>query len=487
MQYTLMTGATGLLGGYLLRDSLLAERPMAVIVRSSRMESARQRIESILARFEELQNRVLPRPVVLSGDLTQPMCGLDEPSLEWVRTHCDSMLHNAASLSFYHDEKTGEPERSNIEGTRRVLELCQHANITEFHHISTAYVCGLRTGTCLESELDIGQEFGNDYERSKVEAEKMVRAADFLSCSTFYRPAIIIGDSQTGYTSSFHGFFTPLKVASALVGGAVSPELTGQRILPALGFTLTDRKNFVPVDWVSAVVTHILQSPEHHRQTYNLVPRTPVTLALTTQVIEDSLSRKLQNKNGAPSGPRIDLFSGLEMFREQMQVYRSYWRDDPDFDFTNTALAAPHLPCPAVDYAMLMRMAMYALDSRFGWPQPQPIVPKHDLHDLLIVTEDQSELTGDVVGLRASGPGGGEWTLSVRESEVEVVAIGLPSNPLAVAYMNTLDFDLVPQERLRSGRLHFEFKDGSEHLKTMLADSISAWIAQALHPQEVHS
>src|SRR5687767_13132289 len=109
MKYTLMTGATGLLGGYLLRDALLAGRSMAVLVRRSRLESARQRIESILARFEADLDLELPRPVVLEGDLSQPAAGLDALALGWIAENCDSILHNAASLSFYHDEKTGEP------------------------------------------------------------------------------------------------------------------------------------------------------------------------------------------------------------------------------------------------------------------------------------------------------------------------------------------------------------------------------------------
>ena len=41
MAYTLLTGATGLLGRYLLRDLTLADVPLAVVVRPTRFESAR--------------------------------------------------------------------------------------------------------------------------------------------------------------------------------------------------------------------------------------------------------------------------------------------------------------------------------------------------------------------------------------------------------------------------------------------------------------
>ena len=46
--YHLLTGATGLLGSYLLRDFLLAGRRVAVLVRPAKRESARQRVENLL-------------------------------------------------------------------------------------------------------------------------------------------------------------------------------------------------------------------------------------------------------------------------------------------------------------------------------------------------------------------------------------------------------------------------------------------------------
>ncbi|HYW78693.1 MAG TPA: SDR family oxidoreductase, partial [Thermoguttaceae bacterium] len=188
MSYHLLTGATGLLGSYLLRDGLRAGRRMAVVARGSRCESAHARIETILARWEQTEGQTLPRPVVFEGDLTAENLGLDDAALRWVGRHCDSVLHNAASLTFHGGDRDGEPWRSNVGGTRRLLELCRQTGIKQFHYVSTAYVCGKRTGRILESELDEQQELSNDYERSKLEAERMVRDADHLDGPTIYRP-----------------------------------------------------------------------------------------------------------------------------------------------------------------------------------------------------------------------------------------------------------------------------------------------------------
>ena len=188
---------------------------MAVLVRPAKSESARQRVENLLRHWEVMLESPLPRPVVLEGDLSEPDLGLDNRAVCWIERNCESVVHNAASLAF-RDESDGEPHLSNVEGTRRMLELCRCTGVRQFHHVSTAYVCGLREGRILESEADVGQTPGNVYEKTKLQAELLVRGADFIDRPTIYRPSIIVGDSQTGYTTTYHGFYAPLKLAHTL-------------------------------------------------------------------------------------------------------------------------------------------------------------------------------------------------------------------------------------------------------------------------------
>ena len=212
--------------------------------------------------------------------------------------NCDGIIHNAASLSFEANEQTGEPYRSNVEGTRNALELARRCRIREFHHVSTAYVCGLRTGRVLEDELDVGQQSGNAYEKSKIEAEKLVRAASFLDRPTVYRPSIIIGDSETGYTTTFHGFYAPLKIVQAVANQIdFDPEkIDGAPLVAALNLTGQESKNYVPVDWVSRMIVHLAGRPELRGRTFHLTTRTPTSIALTCQVTEEALREYAQNR-----------------------------------------------------------------------------------------------------------------------------------------------------------------------------------------------
>jgi thioester reductase-like protein len=187
MQYTLLTGATGLLGNYLVRDLLHAGVPIAVVVRSNRKQTARQRMEVLLSHWDAHSDAPLPRPVVLEGDISQEDLGLDANDMRWAAESCGAVIHNAASLSFHATSADGEPYRSNIVGTQNVLDFARANGIRKFHHVSTAYVAGLRHGRVMETDVDVGQELGNDYEKSKLAAEKLVRNADFLDRPTVGR------------------------------------------------------------------------------------------------------------------------------------------------------------------------------------------------------------------------------------------------------------------------------------------------------------
>ena len=141
MAHLLLTGGTGLLGNYLVRDMLKAGAELALLVRSSRKEPAAARVESLMRHWENEDGRVYPRPHVLAGDLTQDALGLDASDRRWVARNCDAVMHNAASLTFRAAGPDDEPWQSNLYGTRRVLDLCREAGIRQFHHVSTAYVC----------------------------------------------------------------------------------------------------------------------------------------------------------------------------------------------------------------------------------------------------------------------------------------------------------------------------------------------------------
>ncbi|HUG20435.1 MAG TPA: SDR family oxidoreductase, partial [Planctomycetaceae bacterium] len=363
----LLTGGTGLLGRYLLRDLALANRPVAVIVRRTRNQTAASRVESLFRTWETRLGLELPRPVVLEGDLTQPQLGLLPEQIDWIKQNCDSVLHNAASLTFVSGSREGEPWVTNVGGTQNVLDVCQEANIDQFHHVSTAYVCGRRQGTVLETELNEGQELSNDYELSKIESEQLVRNAGFLRQVTVYRPGIIVGDSESGLTTTFHGFYATLRLVHTIRKSTESDHFATGETSARLNLNGDERKNLIPVDWVSEAITRIVGSPEHHGHTYHLTSDSPVTSKMILDVVDATCGL---NGTARFVGATTKLENPTELerlFYENMRVYEAYWRNDPVFDTSNTRRALPDLPCPVIDEDRLMMLAKSAIDLDFRW------------------------------------------------------------------------------------------------------------------------
>ena len=446
--YTLLTGATGLLGRYLLRDLLRADWPVVAVVRGRREQSAADRIETVLAQWEREDGRTLPRPIVFQGSFDKPRLGLAAEATAWLRRHCGRVVHAAASLKFAVDPKDHEPFRTNVDGTRHLLDLCRELGLPELHHVSTAYVAGLREGVVREDELDVGQKWANAYEESKVAAERLVQGSRFLSSLTVYRPSIIVGDATTGYTTTFHGFYTPLRVAYALVPKLPVNGDEPLDLLPLFNLSGIEQKNLVPVDWVSQAIVRILRQPQRHGRTYHLTSARPVTVRQMHNAFAEVL-RPWIGRDSAAGG--AESLAGLgEAFTEPMRVYQSYWRNDPTFARTQLDAALPDLPCPALDHARLVALAQYAVDHKFGqahipFVRAEPAAKWLGPEERPVAGWENQRLS---VGLRVTGRGGGDGQFELAANRLSGGRPGLTREPSVTYYLSAETLD-----QLRSGRL----------------------------------
>lgn len=360
-KYHFLTGGTGLLGSYILHNLLQDNQSVAVLARPAKKKSAERRINEIVEDWERETGRYLPRPKVFSGDLREN--DFYTENRDWFASSCQSVIHCAASLTFY-GPKGDEPWVSNIDGTKRILDICQQCDIPTLHYISTAYIAG-SSRVFYENDVNIGQTLRNDYEQSKFEAETMVRSADFIRDLTVYRPSIVVGDSQTGYTTTYHGFYAVLKMAHTLVSRLSLGSTSGRNLLHALGMKAGELKNFVPVDWVAAVFHHIFSNKQLHGRTYHLTSPDPPELLDFVDVVQEAVETcsTLAHEHDPH---RADEEWFFRRYLDQVQIYNAYLQDDPKFDSTNTQTAAPHLPCPAMTKELMLFLAKQAISCQFG-------------------------------------------------------------------------------------------------------------------------
>jgi thioester reductase-like protein len=259
----LLTGATGFIGTEVLARLLKrTDRRIYALVRGSDDAQAEARLSSILHRAVGPDAALGGRVVAVRGNVEQPELGLDAAGQSWLAERVGDVLHIAASVSF-----TLPLERAraiNVEGTRHVLEFAERCNrngaFGRFSHVSTAYVAGTHSGDFGEDDLELGQGFHNTYEQTKFEAERLVRSyAERLPVQVF-RPSIIVGDSVTGWTSSFNVMYTPLKAFQRHRVHAV----------PAREDASVD---VVPVNYVAEAMVELVERPGQGNEvpTYHLV------------------------------------------------------------------------------------------------------------------------------------------------------------------------------------------------------------------------
>jgi thioester reductase-like protein len=258
----LITGATGFLGQeILLRYLERSDRQIYALIRAENDLRATERMRSILISLFGEADPYLSRINAVAADVESPGLGLDDDRLGELASRVTEIIHSAASVSF--TLPLSESRRVNVEGTRRLLEfaeLCQRRgqSLGRFCHISTAYVAGDHPGEFTEDQLEVGQGFRNAYERSKFEAELLVRERSARLPVLILRPSIVVGERSTGWTSSFNVLYPPLK---AFARGAY-PVIPARRSTPV---------DVVPVDYVADAVVELVESSQDDLGVYHLV------------------------------------------------------------------------------------------------------------------------------------------------------------------------------------------------------------------------
>ncbi|XP_075737404.1 putative fatty acyl-CoA reductase CG5065 [Rhipicephalus microplus] len=142
----LITGVTGFVGKVLLEKILRSCADVGsiyLIVRGKRGLRAEDRIADILKmqlfqRLRQERPQAFQKIVVLEGDLTLPDLGLKPKDRQLLLDTVNVVIHSAATVKF--DEPIKNAVKMNLNGTRRIIELCNEMeNIKVFVHVSTCY------------------------------------------------------------------------------------------------------------------------------------------------------------------------------------------------------------------------------------------------------------------------------------------------------------------------------------------------------------
>jgi thioester reductase-like protein len=243
---------------------------------------ARARVQPQLDEFlDGLPAAQKKRLEPLIGDVCDMDLGLPGTEYKALASELTAIHHTAAS--YFLGQKKEVVERVNIDGTRTVLELAGDCTkLRRFIHWSTAQVSGARSGVILEEELDCGQRFRNVYEETKFQSERLVKEAQRRLPVTILRPAVIVGDSQTGEIDKFDG---PYYLVVLIVSSPLDVHLP----LPGRG---SAPLNLVPIDFVVDAAVTLAREPRALGGTFHITDPNPFSARTVYELVAQRADRK---------------------------------------------------------------------------------------------------------------------------------------------------------------------------------------------------
>lgn len=270
----LLTGGTGFVGAFLLRE--LLDRTAAAVycpVRAKDADEARARLERNMA-----QNGLsfdCERVVPLIGDLSMPNLGLSEADFEELSLKLDAIYHNGASPNLV--QPYSAVRQANVAGTKEIIRLSCRNGFKPIHYVSTLSVFGearSETGTPFSEDdvPELGPWLSMGYAQSKWAAEALLRLAGKHGCPVvIYRLGTVTGHSRTGTWNTDDYQYRLLETSIGLGG------------IPKI----SDTVDMTPVDYVAQALGFLSLRAESVGKTFHLVNPDPIRLGDFAALLSD--------------------------------------------------------------------------------------------------------------------------------------------------------------------------------------------------------
>ncbi|WP_343673872.1 beta-ketoacyl synthase N-terminal-like domain-containing protein [Chitinophaga sp.] len=269
----LITGATGLVGGfltaYLYRHT---QSTLYCLVRSRDEVAAHKRFWDIFS-----SNFGIPendRIQVVEGDLLQPGLGIHVDDVQ-------AVYHVAGSPAFA--SKVKPEEHINYIGTRHCVEWSNTQGVTSFNLISTIGIVGKTMPDHItdfyETDQDVGQHTASlIHASSKLLAEGYVRS-HFRGDARVFRLPNVGGRFKDGFiTTDVSRNLMYLRIKALADLGCYSDEIG----------VLSSGISLLPVDILAAMIAEISFAGSSVLQTYHLNTVSPFTIGELVQAFENN-------------------------------------------------------------------------------------------------------------------------------------------------------------------------------------------------------
>lgn len=245
-----ITGATGFLGQYLVRELSSQFETIYVLSRNIHFEG-----------FKDL-----PNVKIVRGDVTQTNIIENKELRTLIKSEIEYFIHAAALYDI--TASHSDCFLQNVVGTQNCVRLQKKMkNLKAFYYISTIAVGDDQAFYLEEDHLPLGIKFNDFYSETKYLAEKIVRESDLIHATRIIRPGIIIGDSKKGRMEKIDGpyyFIEALKKYSSL--------LKSIPFIP-LSFNPNTKIPLIPVDHCAQLISLLIKRDvgDLEIKTYHLI------------------------------------------------------------------------------------------------------------------------------------------------------------------------------------------------------------------------
>ncbi|OGC04518.1 hypothetical protein A3H38_02305 [candidate division WOR-1 bacterium RIFCSPLOWO2_02_FULL_46_20] len=389
-----ITGATGLLGRHLLFEVLeknfdqLENLEVILFGRPQNGISLKDRFDHIVSEGiadylkggkedrEEIKKRVDKRLVFIPFDLTRYKLGLFPEVVQYLqKCKIDYFFHAAALSDFRNSPKiTAMLFNTNLDGTKRILDLIKDLQIGEFVYTGSAYSAGFVEGGVSPDFINTSGKFRNPYERSKLEAEISIvqfarehnlRYRIFRLTGIGGRLLIEPIGKITKY-DIFYGwalFFFRQKMKRVKDIANIYAERVEMPI--RIKVNLRGGMNVVPVDYAAKVIyAASLHNDEHSH--YHLVNDIDIPNAEHVKIMLEALN--IHGWTLVEKEPRDKNPLELLYYRSVGNIFTPYVATGP-VKYNNSNLAGLHKKigynCPPMDEKNFKKLIHYAKNKYF--------------------------------------------------------------------------------------------------------------------------
>ncbi|NQT74427.1 MAG: SDR family oxidoreductase [Chloroflexi bacterium] len=379
----LVTGATGFIGSHLAVELLNRGYRVMLLCRPNDDLTATQRVARVF-RWFGIDLGQTSRLEVIEGFIDQPLFGLTKEKYDRLVRETDELFHCAADTSFAERKRT-RIEATNVTSVQNVLDLATAGSCYFFHHVSTAYVAGKKSGYCEEAWVET-QDFTNVYEETKHKGERAVLEA----CSkaglnlNIYRPSIVYGNSETGRSTRFNALYYPVKTVLYFKdiykldieeNEGKNAENMGVRVNDGGSIHLPIRVekgdggglNVIPIDFFLKACMAIMEE-SLDGDIFHIVNNEPTMLADLidyTQTLFDINGMRAVRKEDLEVVPKNALETVVHAY---LDIYSPYMRDMRIFgtEKVDAILSRKGVTCPKLDYDIFERCMRYAVQADWG-------------------------------------------------------------------------------------------------------------------------